>query len=183
MLIDKLRDYYGIPDAGQADYINKNVFGISEADQNAIADKIIEDRSKRYGFPDIAFLSKFLKGAAKKTKLYYWSVCNDCGAEFDYAFMHCPKCHLAGKRSTEMSGYKVKTSENPPPRNVIRWNLTTFNVEESYTNCVICEHRDTGFCRWFGNPNHTCAQNDYEYCDCKVCCAKHRKANAEMLKD
>lgn len=180
MLIDKLRNYYGFPNNEQVEYISKNVLGITEAEQDALADKIIEERSKRYGFPDIAFLSKYLKGAQKKTRIFYWSVCDDCGAEFDYGFMRCPACHLKGKQS---SGYKVKTSENPPPRNVIRWNLTTFNVQDGYTNCVVCEHRDTGFCRWFGNPNHTCAQNDYEYCECKACCAKHRKANANLLKE
>ena len=61
MLIDKLRDYYGLPEKEQVEYINKNVLGITEADQDAIADKIIEERSKRYGFPDIALLSKYLK--------------------------------------------------------------------------------------------------------------------------
>ena len=180
MLIDKLRDYYGLPDSEQTEYINKNVLGMTEADQDALAAKIIETRSKRYGFPDIAFLSKYVKDVSKKTKKYYWSVCDDCGAEFSYSFMRCPKCHLAGKQS---SGYKVRVSENPPPHNVINWNLTTFNTADNYTNCVICEHRDTGYCRWFGNPNHTCSQSDYEYCDCKQCCAKHKKANAAMLKN
>ena len=63
MLIDKLRNYYGFPSNEQVEYISKNVLGITEADQDALADKIIEERSKRYGFPDIAFLSKYLKGA------------------------------------------------------------------------------------------------------------------------
>ena len=74
MLIDKLRNYYGFPEQEQVEYIAKSVLGMTEADQDAIADKIIEARSKRYGFPDIAFLSKFLKAAAKKTKMYYWAI-------------------------------------------------------------------------------------------------------------
>ena len=65
MLIDKLRTYYGLPDSEQTEYINKNVLGMTEVDQDALAAKIIEARSKRYGFPDIAFLSKFFTGAPK----------------------------------------------------------------------------------------------------------------------
>ena len=178
MLIDKLRNYYGFPEQEQVEYIAKSVLGMTEADQDAIADKIIEARSKRYGFPDIAFLSKFLKNAAKKTKMYYWAICNDCKAEFDYSFIKCPACHLKGKQS---SGFKIKTSENQPPAGIIRWNVMVLNPMEGFTNCVTCEHRDNSWCRWFGNPNHTCKPNEYEYCECRKCCAIHKKANVGLL--
>ena len=152
MLIDKLRDYYGFPEQDQVEFINKRTLGMTEAEQNAIAQKIIEGRSKRFGFPDISVLSKYLsEPGSKKHKGFYWAVCNDCKAEFDYRFIRCPKCHLAGKRS---SGYKVLTSDDPPPRSVIRWNQTTFVDDKKMPYCVSCANRDTGYCRWFGDPKH-----------------------------
>ena len=178
MLIDKLREYYGFPDIEQAEYINKRTLGMTESEQNAIADKIIEARSKRFGFPDISVLAKFLNDSGKKVRGFYWAVCDDCKAEYDYRFERCPKCHLAGKRS---SGYKVRTSQDAIPAKVIRWNMTTLHPEDGRKFCITCVNRDTGFCRWFGEPNHTCQQSDYEYCECRQCCAIHKKANAKVI--
>lgn len=181
MLIDKLREYYGFPDADQAEYINKRTHGMSENQQDEIADKIIQSRQKRFGFPDISILAKFLNDAGtKKHKGFYWAVCDDCKAEYDYRFVSCPKCYLAGKKS---SGYKVRASETQPPAKVIRWNQTTFEDDGKRKYCVNCAVRDNNtYCRWFGDPDHTCAQGDYEYCECKKCCAEHKKVNAKALK-
>lgn len=180
MLIDKLREYYGVPSPEQAEYIAKRTIGLTEAQEKDIANKIIESRQKRFGFPDISILAKFLNDAsANKRSGFYWAVCDDCGAEYDYRFERCPKCHLAGKRS---SGYKVRTSDNPPPRNVIRWNMITFHPEGGKQYCVSCAVRDTGYCRWFGDPDHTCASSDYEYCECRKCCAIHKKGNQKVPK-
>lgn len=180
MLIDKLRDYYGFPEQDQAEYITKRTAGMTEAQQNEIADKIIESRSKRFGFPDISVLAKYLNDAGKKTIGFYWAVCNDCKAEYDYRFESCPACHLAGKRST---GYKVRTSDYQPPAKVIRWNQTTLRPEPGKTYCVNCAHRDNNsYCRWFGDPEHTCAREEYEYCECKKCCVIHKKGNARLVK-
>lgn len=179
MLIDKLREYYGFPDAEQSAYIEKRTLGMTEAQQDEIASKIIESRSKRFGFPDISVLAKFLNDNTKKARGFYWAVCNDCKAEYDYRMESCPKCHFAGKRS---SGYKVRTSDNPPPKSVIRWNMTTLRPDKDKTYCVNCSNRDSGYCRWFGDPNHTCSQSDYEYCECKKCCVIHKKANAAAMK-
>lgn len=178
MLIDKLREYYGFPDQEQAEFIAKRTAGMTEAQQDEIAGKIIESRAKRFGFPDISVLAKFLNNAGKKTRGFYWSVCNDCKAEYDYRFVSCPKCHLAGKHS---SGYKVRASEDGIPAKVIRWNQTTFNDDKKMPYCITCAHRDTGYCRWFGNPEHTCSREEYEYCECKRCCAIHKKGNARTL--
>lgn len=178
MLIDKLREYYGFPDAEQTEFINKKTLGMTEAEQNSIADKIIESRAKRFGFPDISVLAKYLNDSGRKNRGFYWAVCNDCKAEYDYRFVSCPKCFSAGRRS---SGYKVRTSDNPPPNNIIRWNQTTFVDDKKARYCVSCEHKDTGFCRWFGDPNHTCDRSDYEYCECRQCCAIHKKGNQKAL--
>ena len=54
MLLDQLRDYYGMPDQEQSEFITKRTQGMSEIDQNDVYQKIIENRSKRFGFPDIS---------------------------------------------------------------------------------------------------------------------------------
>ena len=178
MLIDKLRNYYGFPDNEQAQYINQRTMNMSEAKQDEIAQKIIENRSKRFGFPDISILAKFINDNKEKhTRVYYWSVCNDCKSEFDFQFMTCPVCHQNGKRS---SGYKVKTSEYPIPKTVIRWNLPVLNVYDKGKYCVNCEQRGVGFCSLFGNPDRQCSPQDFEYCACKQCCAFHKKYNAGL---
>ena len=179
MLIDRLRDYYGFPDNEQAQYINQRTRGMSETEQNAIADRIIESRSKRFGFPDIASLAKFLSESKEKRIIgFFWSVCNDCKAEYDYKFITCPACHLKGKKS---SGYKVKASDNPPPKSVIRWNQPIIYPPDERQYCVNCEHKDS-FCLKFGDPDKQCSAQDFEYCPCKQCCAFHKKVNAGMKK-
>lgn len=178
MLINKLRDYYGFPDSEQVQYINRRTMDMSEAQQDEIADKIIETRSKRFGFPDISVLAKYLNSAiAEDQKVFFWAVCNDCNAEYDFRFERCPKCHLAGKRS---SGYKVRTSSTPPSKDVIRWNMTTFHTEKDKLTCVRCEKRNRGYCRWFGDPNYSCSRSDFEYCECRQCCAVDKKRNSEV---
>ena len=178
MLINKLRDYYGIPDKEQIDYIARTTKGMNENAQNDIASKIIETRPKSRGFPDIAFLAKYLNDSKGKRVIgFYWSICNDCGCEYDYKFITCPKCHLEGKKS---SGYKVRQSDNPPPKNkVVRWNMPIIYPPSENKYCVNCEHK-TSFCFKFGNPDFQCSREDFEHCPCKECCAFHKKINGRL---
>lgn len=178
MLLDKLREYYGFPIAEQAEYINNHVKKMSEVEQDRIADKIIESHSKRFGFPDIAVLAKFLNGARNETHKYFWAVCNSCKTEYDYSLNYCPKCFLDKRPKAEWKGYGIKTSETAPGRNVIRYNLPVLQEGESW--CVNCKSKEMSYCPWFGEPDHNCSSSDYEYCECKKCCAVHKKKNAEM---
>lgn len=174
MLINKLRDYYGFPDKEQIDYIGRATQGMSEELQDDIATKIIEARPKARGFPDISYLAKFLHdNKGKRTINFYWAVCDDCKAEYDYRFIQCPVCFKAGKKN---SGYQVRTSDQGIPGKVIRWNQTTLNEQF----CVSCIHRDKGFCLKFGDPDKQCSDQDFEYCECKKCCSFHKRANAKI---
>ena len=179
MLLDKLRDYYGMPDDAQTDFIKKRVQGMSERQQDDAATKIIESCSKRFGFPEISTLAKYLtEGAKHKVSGYYWSVCDTCHAEYDYQFNYCPACYLAHRPREQWKGYKVRTSDNPPPMKVIRWNITLLNpVQDGMRLCATCPSRDGSFCRGFGNPEWTCQKSDYDMCECKQCCALYKKAN------
>lgn len=179
MLINKLRDYYGFPDKEQVEYITRATKDMTEELQDDIAIKIIESRPKKYGFPDIAAMAKFLNNnKSSKGMNFFWAVCNDCGCEYDYRFYHCPKC--LGK--AKWSGYKVRVSETGIPAKVIRYNLTTLVDNGPYTSCVKCVHKDNGFCSKFGDPEKQCSAQDFEYCECKKCCVYHKKANENNMR-
>ena len=181
MLINKLRDYYGFPDKEQIDYIDRATQGMNEELQDEIAVKIIESRPKARGFPDISSLAKFLNDNKGKRKInFYWAVCDDCKSEYDYRFIQCPVCFQKGKKN---SGYKVRTSDVGIPAKVIRWNQTTLYDDGKGTYCVSCLVRDKSFCLKFGDPDKQCSPQDFEYCECKKCCAFHKKTNGKIKKD
>lgn len=180
MLINKLRDYYGFPDKEQIDYITRSTQGMSDELQDDIATKIIEARPKARGFPDISYLARFLNdNKGKRTINFYWAVCDDCKAEYDYKFIQCPVCFKNGKSN---SGHKVRVSDQGIPAKVIRWNQTTLNDDGKGQYCVSCVHRDKGFCLKFGDPNKMCDAQDFDYCECKKCCSFHKKLNAQVIK-
>ena len=175
MLYDKLAEYYGDGDREQEQYVREAEKRLSIEKQTAAYNQIIEARGKRFGFPDISVLSKFISPASAKggNYQYAWAICNDCKAEYDYKFMTCPRCYQSGKSS---SGYRVRGSDIPPGQNVIRWNQTSLSSAPGEQTCVNCEHRDN-YCRFFGNPDWTCSQSDFTNCECRQCCAIHKRAN------
>ena len=179
MLLEKLTQYYGIPDDAQTDFINKRVQGMSERQQDEAATKIIESCSKRFGFPEISTLAKYLtEGAKHKVSGFYWAVCNTCKAEYDYRFNYCPACLTSHRPRDQWQGYKVRTSDDPPPAKVIRWNITlTRPIDEGQKICANCEERSGSYCPMFGDPGKQCSKSDYEYCACKACCAWYKKGN------
>ena len=180
MLINKLRDYYGVPAKEQIDYIGQATQGMSEELQDDIATRIIESRPKNRGFPDISVLSKFINdNKGKKTINFYWAVCDDCKSEYDYRFIKCPVCFKNGKSN---SGFKVRTSTVGIPGKVIRWNMTTLDDDGKGTYCVSCAIRDKGYCLHFGDPSWTCSAQEFDYCECKKCCAFHKRANERVKK-
>ena len=180
MLFDRLCEYYGPADAETEKYVTKCQEGMSEDTQVEVFDKIIRSRQRRFGFPDIAFLSSILqaKGATTTGKKYYWSVCFDCGLEFDYSFYTCPKCYK--DRDHRSSGYFVRTSDTFN-KNVYRWNLPVFSKgNESEKICMECENKEKGFCFHFGDHNYQCDRQTFEYCQCKSCCIKYKKMARAM---
>ena len=181
MLINKLRDYYGFPDREQIDYISRATQGMSEGQQDEIAAKIIESRPKARGFPDISILAKFFNdNKGKRIVNFYWAVCDDCKAEYDYRFLQCPVCFKKGKKN---SGFKVRTSDQGIPAKVIRWNQTTLDDDGKRQYCMKCENAARNYCPKFGDPDKQCGSQEFEYCECKKCCAFHKRANAGIRKD
>lgn len=178
-MIQRLINYYGGLGEEEQRFIRENLLKLDEQIQNRFATTLMTQNPAGSKKPDMSDINKAYKAVTGKApRVYIWAVCDDCKAEYDYRFERCPKCFIAGKRS---SGYAVRKSEFPPPKSVIRWNQTTFHDDGKADYCVSCDKRDGGFCRWFGDPAHTCSSSDYEYCECKKCCAIHKKGNARLL--
>lgn len=178
-MIQRLINYYGSLGEEEQRFIRENVLKLDEQSQNNFATTLMTSNPAGSKKPDMAAINKAYKTVTGKApRVFIWAVCDDCKAEYDYRFLTCPKCYLAGKRS---SGYKVKKSEFQPPMKIIRWNQTTLNDDGKAQYCVSCMNRDNGFCRWFGDPNHNCPASDFEYCECKKCCAIHKKGNERLI--
>lgn len=178
MLIDKLRNYYGLPDAEHAEYIKKCTRNMSEEMQDKIAQQIIENHSKRFGFPDVAVLSKYISETKKTGYKIYWAVCNACGCEYDYRFTSCPNCYLLGNKD---EGHTVKVADKAPETKIIRWNIPILAPVEGMKTCAQCNNRTSGYCWMFGRPDQQCSRSEFEYCACRECCAFHKKANAQIM--
>lgn len=179
-MIQRLINYYGKLGDEEQRFITENVLKLDERAQNNFVTALMSDCPTGKKVPDVSAISKaFRSVAGNKARVYVWAVCDDCKTEYDYRFETCPTCFLAGKRS---SGYKVRKSDCPPPFKVIRWNQTTLHDDGKAQYCVSCPTRQNScYCRWFGDPNHTCPASDYEYCECKKCCAIHKKGNAKVM--
>ena len=178
-MIQRLINYYGGLGEEEQRFIREHVLKLDESVQNNFATTLMSNNPAGGKKPDVAAISKAYKTVTGKSpRNYMWAICDDCKAEYDYRFESCPKCHLNGKRS---SGYKVRKSDFPPPFKVIRWNQTTFYDDGKGQYCFSCPNRDEGYCRWFGDPEHMCPTSDYEVCECKKCCAIHKKGNARLI--
>lgn len=175
-LLERLTDYYGAPDNEQENFIAEREKYIDEETKSEIYSQLIQTRSKRYGFPDVAVLSKVLQKytQAKDTqKKHYWCVCDVCHTEYAYDFMGCPQCYIQGK---DTRSYKLRVSDSPAPLNVIRYNKTRLGSD----GCVVCDKKAGSFCEHFGQEWYFCDRQDFDDCECKQCCLSHKKQNAEL---
>lgn len=184
MLFDKLSDYYGCTDDETEDFVHTQEKNLTAEEQAEIYSAIIQKRSKRYGFPDIAALSEFFKKRKDNAKTYSWCVCKDCKAEYALNFISCPSCYKKdGKRN---KGYTIRMSDTRPGSNVIMWNQTSFTkADENDLICLNCTmtNVDGHYCYFFGDPNHVCSNERFNECPCKACCVRHKKANAHLKRD
>lgn len=174
MFLDKLIDYYGMADDESKNFIEGRINKYSADEQDELVKKILAAIPRKFGFPDVNRLAKVFNDNPPKVRIYFWAVCNDCGAEYDYQFMTCPKCFLEGKKS---SGYAVRKSEYQPPMKTIRWNMPSLSGSEY--SCLNCEHKNN-YCKNFGNYTWKCKREEWEYCPCKACCAKAKEQSRNV---
>lgn len=177
MLLTKLRDYYGHIEFDIEVFIRNRSKDLTEENEDKVFQSIIDNCPKENGIPDKATLNSFLPSENKtKQKIFYWSVCQVCGCEYDYKFTVCPACYAKGKK---VSNYAVKKSDINPGNEIIKYNLTHFPNEAGEKVCLECPDRENSYCSWFGNSDHFCSNEDREYCPCKACCARYKKLNRD----
>lgn len=179
MLIDILTEHYGSAGYEQRKYIAEKTSGLSEKQQEETAKKIIAKNPDSEEFPSLEALKEIFEKEESKPKKYFWNICNDCNFEYDYGFSTCPICKMNGGKS---SGYKVKVSQNPPHRGVVRWNQESFTPVADEKLCLNCEHKEGSYCWMFGKVDAQCKREDFEVCKCSACCVRHKKFNKEREK-
>ena len=89
----------------------------------------------------------------------------------------CPACYDKG---LECRARAVKKSEFQPPAKVIKYNKKYLNGDKGETVCFNCVHKKQSFCKNYGNPNWTCRREEFESCECRMCCAVTKKANKAL---
>ncbi len=177
MLLTRLRDYYGKIDFDIEVFIRNRSRDLTEETEDKVFQSIVENNPKENGIPNKVTLEDFLPSThQKQPRIFYWSVCSECGCEFDYKFNFCPACFAKGKK---VSRYTVRKSDVNPGESIVRYNLTHLPNEEGEKVCLQCSDRENSYCSWFGNSDHFCNNEEREYCPCKACCARYKKLNRE----
>lgn len=163
----------------------KNCFKIGEAEERWISENIGRlDEGQKLNFMrelqnykeiTISALKKaFQDVSGKKAKEHIWAVCLECGCEYEYELPMCPACF---DRGLDCRARAVKKSEFQPSANVIRYNKKYLNGDKGETICYTCTHKKESFCRNFRNFKWACKREDFEMCECRLCCAIAKKAN------
>lgn len=112
----------------------------------------------------------------KKCNGYYWSVCLECGCEYDYSLPMCPACY---EKKLECRARAIKTSEFQPPMKVVRYNKTFLKYENEHS-CFNCENRKESYCPHFGNPYYNCNSEELHSCGCNACCSALKSAQRKV---
>lgn len=183
MLVERLESYFGVSEDSETnDFIIKEVAKYNEQGQDELYRWIVDNRAKRFGFPDISFMQKAFKAVRpSNARKYFWAVCSRCKSPYWYSMPFCPKCWDNG---TACNSRAVKISPEKPQIRIARYNKDyTLNAEISGNSsgekiCYDCENRELSFCQHFGDYEYTCPQSDFYYCKCKQCCTE-KKRNRE----
>lgn len=171
MMIEQIQGYYGTLPEQEQKWISENLEQLSEEQQMNFLHELNEQHGRKQGKPDIKKMSKVLqKVTGQKPKVYYWSVCQACGCEFDYRLPMCPKCYDEG---FICRAYAVQKSEFQPAFNRIKRYNKPYIGDFKNPGCYTCANRKESYCPNYGNPDYQC----YEMQDCKCakCCVDLRK--------
>ena len=172
MFIDELKNCHKIGEE-EAQWISENVEGLDESQKLNFSREL-----QNYKEITINVLKNVLLAVTgKKAKSYYWAVCLECGCEYDYDLPMCPDCY---DRGFECRAKAVKKSEFQPPAKVIRYNKHYLNGDKGEKICYFCESKKESFCKHFGQPEWNCRREEFESCECRMCCAITKKANKAL---
>ena len=74
----------------------------------------------------------------------------------------------------------VRKSEFKPTFKVIKYNKQYMNGDKNEQTCFTCIHKKESYCPHFGNPDWTCHREEFEMCECKMCCGIAKKENRQL---
>lgn len=174
-------EYYYKAELGSEEkrWVLQNLSELTADECDKYIDELGRVHKRNKGCPDIEVMTKVLQKVKNIQPTYFWSVCSECGCEYDYRLMICPKCYENGFRCTDK---EVKVSLSAPDRNVVMYNKTFLNYVndkgQKEMSCYDCEGREFSYCKNFGNPDWNCME--YNNCKCKACCSIERRANSRM---
>ena len=172
MFIEELRNCHKIG-AEEEQWISENVEGLDESQKLNFSREL-----QNYKEITINVLKNVLLAVTgKQSKGYYWAVCLECGCEYDYDLPMCPECY---DRGFECRAKAVKKSEFQPPAKVIRYNKHYLNGDKGEKICYFCESKKESFCKHFGQSEWSCRREEFESCECRLCCAVEKKANKAL---
>ena len=175
MFVNELEGYFGSFGADEKGWINSNLESLGDDEKMNYVTALKNLHGKREGVPTIQNLKIALeKVTGKKQPNYMWSVCLECGCEYDYKLPMCPSCFEKG---LECRAISVKKSDFPPSMKVVKFNKTYLG-DGKEQNCYSCAHRSMSHCKHFGNPDWTC--RELQYCNCAHCCVIMKSANEKM---
>ena len=173
--IDSFKEQYGQISEDSEKLIMDVIGKYSQKEQEMLKSELF----KAYTImPDTEKLAKFFDSHKPKTKVYFWSVCLECGCEYDYSLPMCPKCYEQG---LDCRAKAIKKSEFQPNPTVIKYNKTYLNGDPGEQTCFTCPNKKESYCKNFGNPDWMCHREEYEMCECKQCCGLLKSANRKLV--
>lgn len=174
MFINELEGCFGKLGDSEKQWVTENLERLDDASKMNIMHELREHR----GTISIPVMQKVLeKVTGKKARVYFWAVCLECGCEYDYSLPMCPACFDKG---LDCRAKAVKKSEFKPTFKVIKYNKQYMNGEKGEQTCFTCDHKKESYCSNFGNPDWNCHREEFESCECKICCGIAKKVNRQL---
>ena len=169
MFINELEGCFGKLGDSEKQWVTENLERLDDASKMNIMHELREHR----GTISIPVMQKVLeKVTGKKAR-----VCLECGCEYDYSLPMCPACFDKG---LDCRAKAVKKSEFKPTFKVIKYNKQYMNGEKGEQTCFTCPHKQESYCSNFGNPDWNCHREEFESCECKICCGIAKKVNRQL---
>lgn len=170
MIINELEGFYGRATEEQKQWVAERIEKLGDEEQQNFLHILHQEHKK--GFPSIFIMKGILERVTgKKQRTFYWSVCQECGCEYDFNLPMCPSCY---KQGLECRIVAVKVSELNPPAKVIRYNKPYFGDGKEKI-CYDCEYTELSYCYHFGQTDWNC--RNLQQCKCASCCVKEKNAN------
>lgn len=174
MFINELEGCFGKLGDSEKQWVSENLERLDDTSKMNIMHELREHR----GTISVPVMQKVLeKVTGKKARVYYWSVCLECGCEYDYRLPMCPACFDKG---LDCRAKAVRKSEFKPPMKVIKYNKQYMSGDENEQVCFTCPNKKESYCSNFGNPDWNCHREEFETCECKMCCGIAKKANRQL---